>query len=324
VRTSGIALVAAGILLAGFVPDRAFAWCRTASCPMGQVGARCMPPTMDDCGIELFWPTQCVGFSIQKDGAPGLPATKVDSIAKLAFAAWMNVDCGGGEHPAIHVSDLGEVTCNQVEYNPKGANSNTIMFRSNGWPYTKTNALALTTVTYNLDTGEIRDADMELNSTDVKFSTSDTTVTYDLQSIMTHEAGHFLGLAHSQLENATMRPDYPMGSTTLRTPQVDDVEAICNAYPPTLPTACDPTPRGGLGDACNSPAVTTPTPTSGCCAVAVGASPEGSEAALAFGALGLAFGARSLRKRRRRSEAQRAHPPRRGANDPNPRRGSRS
>ncbi len=175
-------LAVAAVCLAIAMPRSALAWCRTSACPNSVAGARCTPPLADDCGTPIFWPQACIGFSIQKDGAPNISASEVETVAKAAFSAWMDVDCGSGVHPDITVFDLGFVTCDQVEYNQSGPNSNTIMFRTNGWPYSMSNALALTTVTYNLDSGEIRDADMELNATDVTFSVSDTNVTYDLQS----------------------------------------------------------------------------------------------------------------------------------------------
>src|SRR5262249_39732614 len=75
---------------------------------------------------------------------------------------------------------------------------------------------------------------------------------YDLRSIFTHEAGHFLGLAHTQPEHpdATMFATYLPGETTKRTLSTDDVCGICAAYPPTRSANCDPTPVGGLTDGC--------------------------------------------------------------------------
>ena len=288
----------------------AHAYCRTSSCADSVVGAQCNPARDSDCGVPLFWPTSCTGFTVQRDATPGLDAKTVDQVAKLAFAAWTEADCGGGAHPKMRVDDLGEVTCNQQEYNPEGANSNTIMFRSDGWPYQAQDALALTTVTYNLNTGEIRDADMELNSTEVTFSTSDTDVTFDLQSIITHEAGHFLGMAHSQIADATMIDKYPPASITLRTLDPDDSAGICAIYPPgDVPASCDSTPKNGLGDECNSPADDTTT-SNGCCAVAASPSSRSSsqEGVLGFAsALGLAL-VTAVRRRRARGDVPAPRP----------------
>ena len=64
---------------------------------------------------------------------------------------------------------------------------------------------ASTPTTLSIDTvsGQILDADVEIDAFDPgqngmpPITTSDSNVGYDLESIVTHEAGHFLGLAHS-------------------------------------------------------------------------------------------------------------------------------
>jgi len=290
-------MIAAALAVIG-EPSVASAYCRTSSCPDKIIGTLCDPARMTDCGVPLFWPTPCTGFTVQRDSAQGISATTVEDLAKQAFAAWTNADCGTG-HPRMRVDDLGHVACNKPEYNPTLANSNTIMFRSDGWPYPATNTIALTTVTFNVDTGEIRDADMELNSTDITFSTTDANVSYDLLSILTHETGHFLGMAHSPVPGATMEADYPPKSTELRSLEADDVAGICAIYPPgAVPASCDSAPKGGLGDECKSPVVSS---TTGCCAVAPGSrapSDGGSEAPLAAALLGCVVAARRLVRRK--------------------------
>src|SRR6185436_4346321 len=108
-------------------------------------------------------------------------------------------------------SNLGPATCTEVLYNQNGPNQNVIVFRDDKWPYSDpNNTLGLTTVTFNADTGEIYDADMELNATAKNLSTSVAVPAngFDLLSVVTHEAGHFLGLAHATSATSTMYASY--------------------------------------------------------------------------------------------------------------------
>ena len=252
---AALALVAA---LLGEGP--AAAYCRSSVCKVDGKpihGKVCSPPEDDDCGTVLQWRQPCVGFAVQQDGSRQVPVAEVAKIAREAFAAWTSVDCGAGAHPTIGVDDLGTVTCGKVEYNQHAGNANVIVFRDEEWPHMDegsgtTDTIALTTVTYDVTKGDIFDADMEINSFQNQFTTSDTMVDVDLLSVMTHEAGHFLGLAHSGVAGATMFPNYMNGSTELRHPQDDDQQAICDAYPPdrTPKGTCDGLPRHGFSPEC--------------------------------------------------------------------------
>ena len=62
---------------------------------------------------------------------------------------------------------MGPVECDRVKYNQDFGNQNVIVFRDDKWDKNdSSNTLALTTVTFNPDTGEIYDADIELNTLD--------------------------------------------------------------------------------------------------------------------------------------------------------------
>jgi MYXO-CTERM domain-containing protein len=146
-----------------------------------------------------------------------------------------------------------------------------IVFRDDGWPYNDAySTLGLTTVTFNADTGEIFDADMEINSSQRNLVAGDNIPKngFDLESVVTHEAGHFFGLAHSQDKTATMYASYAPGTTVLRTLSNDDVKGLCSIYPDantrnvsakasaseTLPAeACNAAPRHGYTKICEDP-----------------------------------------------------------------------
>ncbi len=220
----------------------------------------------DGAALPVYWSNLCVGYSLQEDASGQVSLADAKAVAAEAFAAWSAASCAGGGAPTITATEIeppGDegVACDEVQYNPYGPNQNVIVFRDQGWANEgdSVNTLGLTTITYDVQTGEIFDADMEINSHDfqlVPFPPAPAGA-YDLLSVVTHEAGHFLGLAHSADPSAVMYAFYHPGSTTL---QPDDVNGICSLDRPdgTRPTAsgfveaeaCCPVPRHGLASAC--------------------------------------------------------------------------
>lgn len=82
--------------------------------------------------------------------------------------------------------------------------------------------------------GQLLDADILFNPS-VNFSTAGGS-TQDLQTVATHEIGHFFGLSHSSIARAMMFPFAPNLQTTL---SYDDVAGISALYPsssPAVPT----------------------------------------------------------------------------------------
>jgi len=292
VRRNALGLAALTIA-AWWMPTEAHAFCLTTTCDPG--AEDCDPPEGSECtskGSPLYWPGACVGYHLQKDGATEIPFEVFQSTTAASFSAWLVVDCGDGKGPSIHVEEQGTVSCGEPEYNQRAGNANIIMFRDDAWPYSNaTHTLGLTTVTFNTQTAEIYDVDMEINSAQVDLSTGDSEVQYDLQSIVTHEAGHFLGLAHSGDPTATMYAKYKKGTVALRTLEADDVEGICEAYPSArTAAACDFTPRHGLQDTCGE----GPAPTDEGCAIRPRRSAHNG-----LGALAVAMAALIAARRRR-------------------------
>jgi hypothetical protein len=310
----------------------ALAFCRTMTCPLppdfSPNAQSCIPPDFASyCAsldppaktLPVWWRNACVGYDVQQDASRQIPYATAAAMAAEAFAKWTSLSCaepGGGAGSyriSIDVRDLGPVACNQVQYNSNQGNQHVIIFHDDFWPHNDANnTLGLTTITFDPDTGEIYDADMEINAT-VPLAVGDPVPPdgYDFLSIITHEAGHFLGMAHSGDDRATMYASYAPGTTFKRTLTADDVEGLCSIYLPgglraVDPSAspdgsgivredqCDPTPRHGFSPNCAS------APSHGC-AVATGSSVTGAPqdatgVAAAVAATCLVLGRRTRRR----------------------------
>jgi hypothetical protein len=267
---------------------QAAAFCRTTTCPFPPafipIGGECNPPDFEQLcalmdppvkNLPVFWKNACISYDINAAASRQVPYNKAVELFAIAFGKWTGTTCTTPQRGrvSIDVKNLGPVACDQVQYNSDQGNQHVIIFYDSDWPYAEdtANTLGLTTITFDPDTGEIYDADMAIKSTpDIPLSISDPVPPdgYDLLSIITHEAGHFLGLAHSPDPNATMYASYDAGSTNKRTLSSDDTGAICSVYLPggnrsvdpsvadggLLPEGpCDPTPRHGWQSVCAEP-----------------------------------------------------------------------
>lgn len=239
-------------LTATAVPREARAYCFTSACGEATAGTICVPGALEDCGEPLRWKSRCTGFAVHEGGSRGVSANQFEDLTSAAFRTWTEVRCADGRRPGLVVQSLGRVTCDALEYNASAGNANLVVFRDGGWPHrSSSHNVALTTTTFDPETGELFDADIELNSADFDLTTGDGEVAYDLESVLVHEAGHFLGVGHTDVPDATMLPAYAQGETSLRTLEPDDVAAICALYPPkNVDEGCNPLPRHGFSPAC--------------------------------------------------------------------------
>lgn len=290
------------------VTSQASAFCRSTTCRT--TGTKECQTDADGCpaeGAKLFWPTSCISYATNELGTQDLDPVDTRAIIKKTFQAWTDVPCAGGKGVAsMAFQEREPISCKRSEYNKEGPNVNVVLFQDDDWKYRGIDGtLAKTSVTYNDETGEIYDADIEINTANNTVTISDDPkkIQYDLQAILTHEVGHFIGVAHSPNSDAVMFASYSPGSISQRKLTPDDVDAVCAIYPPKSGVACNVEPRGGFSASCDPPGE------SSTCAVSAphtprgsgsnGASSPSSNVSLAFMGLGILTATRVARRRTR-------------------------
>ncbi len=272
----GTSLLLASALWAG----HARAYCRTTTDPV-EAG---YDPVVRGCwtdGTPLAWKAGRVPYGVSAAASTQVSLAEATRIADLAFAAWNDVSCPNGA-PTVRAYDDGPIASipdasdcsSSTMCNPQSHDY--IVFDDQVWPHDDpANTLALTTVTFGVDDGTIFEAFTEVNSTSSHPLTTQEpppagSGAYDLQAILTHEAGHFFGLAHATSTGSIMYAYYKPGKVTLTD---DDIAGFCAMYDPST---------GGKG---------------GCATVGV----DGQGGGWTLAGLALALGgARLLRRRRSR------------------------
>lgn len=244
-----LVLAAVAALWALALPNTALGFCRTTTCK----GATC--PTDDDgcpaAGKPLWWRGGCVGYSLEAAGSRMIDKEALRLAVRRSFQTWSQVACPGGGYASITFAELPETPCDAAGFEPDGPNVNAVILQDDDWKFKEDNNVAKTSVHFDASSGEILDSDLEINTAVNLFSTVDKLVKgeryLDLQTVVTHEVGHMLGLAHSDRVDSVMFALYKGGLSGRKLTR-DDVAALCAIYPPDRPATCDPTPRGGLSD----------------------------------------------------------------------------
>jgi hypothetical protein len=273
--SSRVAALLFGALLFALPRPAHALYCRAKACTAKYADVwKTEPPCQRDsfgcliAGKPLFWPQTCISFSVQKDAAPsdGIDYDAAVAVIGGAFQTWLDAECFDGGTPSFAIVDAGPVECTEVEYNEQHGNANIFMFRETDWPHPGGNGqLALTTLTFNVETGEVLDADVEINSTRVDFTLGDEFVGHDLASTLTHEIGHFLGLSHDSDPETTMWWVQSAGDTAQRTLHAEDIAGICEIYPPDRSVDTERCgPRHGFSTACVPGEEKLQQPSSGC------------------------------------------------------------
>lgn len=233
----------------------------------------------------LWWGTRTIPWSLSSEGSANVRPRGTEGAAiRRSFATWSSVDCSD-----LVLVEVEPSTRTDVGFDPNGSdNVNLVLFRDRDcrsvapasdrcwieggcnnkfhcWEESS-ETIAVTTTFFSNRTGEIFDADIELNSAGFDFTTGDgpicprgsqaadrgACVSTDLENTVTHELGHFLGLDHSDVVASTMYRSADLGETSKRSLHRDDLECFCAMYPagkPTL-TCIAPDEDVVVGDGC--------------------------------------------------------------------------
>lgn len=176
---------------------------------------------------------------------------------QTSYSRWTssNVSCS-----AFQVNYAGSFTSPSgtaaISSNESPNRNRMIWLGGTSWRYSNS-TLGVTTTAWYQGSGELFDCDMEMNN-NIVWKLSGTGPQYDVESITTHEAGHWAGLDHTANTAAVMTPFYTQGDIKRQLDTLD-VQDICTVYPQSAPA-------GSQGSACtsNSNCSSTATPALRC------------------------------------------------------------
>ncbi|MEM1348707.1 MAG: matrixin family metalloprotease [Myxococcota bacterium] len=190
----------------------------------------------DETPKGVRWPTRSVDYLLHEDGSKDYPSSSgqlpealIDAVTQ-SFEAWSTLPCTDFE-----LVYTGTTSSRQIGFSRDlgSHNLNVVVWQSQ-WPrvYSRS-AYALTSVTYDTKTGLIADADIEVNDDSWNYSIGPSDPErVDIQNMMTHEVGHFIGLDHNSDSTTAMFPLSNLGEISKRDLAQSDIDGMCTIYPP--------------------------------------------------------------------------------------------
>jgi hypothetical protein len=215
------------------------AYCRTTTEP--RPAGRCPEECITD-GLPLYWGDLEPFFHFNDRFFPDLSEDEARQIMGRSFDHWNEVECATENGPVTTGLDIvGAQSTTSLEVGPvdEEPNENVIVFFSaDEWIEQDLNdsAYALTAIWFNRLNGEILGADMHFNGGMGRFvecpASGCAQGDVDLENVATHEAGHFVGLAHSDVQGSTMWCSAEPTETENRSLSADDIAGVCAIYTP--------------------------------------------------------------------------------------------
>lgn len=182
------------------------------------------------------WTSMPIRYFITNRAISGVTAAQLQSAATASFSSWSQVPT-----TSMTASFAGFTSAEPVRED----GATVIGFQAHE---ELERTLGVTTFTLDRTTGALVEADIFLNSMFAwSAAASGESNKYDVQSTLTHEVGHLIGLGHSLLGETVLRAEggrrvtskrsvmfpiaYAVGTTLDRTLQDDDVAGVSVTYP---------------------------------------------------------------------------------------------
>ena len=191
---------------------------------------------IDGHSVLTRWTSLPIRYFVTNRATTGVSAAQLQTAVAASFSAWSQV-------PSASVSASSAGFTNAEPVRDDGAT--VIGFQ----PHPELErTLGVTTFTLDKTTGALVEADIFLNSTFAwSVAPAGESNKFDVQSILTHEVGHLIGLGHSLLGETVLRAEggrrviskrsvmfpiaYAVGTILDRTLQDDDIAAVSATYP---------------------------------------------------------------------------------------------
>ncbi|QDU68673.1 IPT/TIG domain-containing protein [Engelhardtia mirabilis] len=179
-------------------------------------------------GSPLYWANPAsVGVTINSAGSDDILDGSHETAVRNAIDAW-NVVPGSGANLIENTNpgskartDWAADDIHLVWFDEAG---------SSGYFPGSSGVVAITPLWFVSD-GRITDADILFNGKTFQFTTSGEPGRFDVQDVVTHELGHFLGLDHSGHAGAAMFPYVDPTVILHRSLSLDDAYGVRSAYP---------------------------------------------------------------------------------------------